>query len=104
MDGASTVIEKQQATELIKKIEDLRVRRLVTVVVEGAVQFFDEDPVRLQSPFDLGFFAEVLEEDAHSIAGVVLGTKPFGYWGNEPPEPMVVDPTRDNSPTALRRT
>jgi len=96
------LIEKTRADKLIAEIEDPALRRSVSLLVDGVVEFYNQDPSRLQSSFDLGFFAEVLKEMVDWISRALLGTTNIAPWSGEPAQPTPVDPTFESDPGHLR--
>ena len=96
------LIEKTRADKLIAEIEDPAVRRSISLMVDGVVEFYNQDPSRLQSSFDLAFFVEVLKEMADWISGALLGTVNIEPWSGEPAQPTAVDPTLESDPGHLR--
>ncbi len=49
----------------IAEVRDPRARRIIQGLIDGAVQFYQEDPSRLASSFDLAFFAEILKDQIY---------------------------------------
>ena len=99
----SYLIEKARADELIAAIEDPTERLVVKLLLEATVEFYNTDPSRLQSSFDLAFFVEVLAARIDEVGQLLSRIVPPGHWGEpypRPPEP--VDVSRDSGRVGIR--
>jgi hypothetical protein len=93
MPPESSFIRRDRADQLISEIENPATRNAIRLLVAAVVEFYDADPSRLQSSFDLAFFVEVLKYDIGRVSKLMRKIVPPGYWGDPEPAEFENRPT-----------
>jgi hypothetical protein len=79
-------INQERARKIIAAIENPEERTAIALLLDGVIDFYNQDPSRLFGSFDLAFFVEVLKEVFDRMSGLLQGTQGPGFWSDEPAE------------------
>src|SRR6266511_3924356 len=97
-----TLVNKDTALTFIERIQDIKARCAIRLLIEAVEQLFRANPTELMSPFDLAFFVQILNEMIAYIGGVLDGSREVVYMFDDYPWPLEVDPARDVVDTGIR--
>jgi hypothetical protein len=92
------MLNESVALEHVGAIRDAPSRELVSQILKDTLEFYRADVTRLVGTFDLGFFVNVLIEQASDISGLIKGTVPVEYWFEDYPRPMPIRELDDPGP------
>ena len=99
------LVGKEQATAFVSEISNERTREAVRLLLDGIAEFHGLYPSILQSPFDLVFFAQILEDWVALVETTLTGKMEDEWYDDDviPSTRQIADQASDVNEKGVRK-